>query len=133
MEWKVPIVIHDEFGGFGLTPEMVRRLKGRGCEWVNKCGHDHNKTRYWLPSQDGMDDEAENLRMDKDLIAVVRELTEEYEKIVDRESGEILSWREKTNLRQEMLANLKIVQVRIVIEIEDFDGRESVSVTGGTW
>lgn len=134
MQWKVPVVIHTEFGGFSLTPEMVRRLKKRGVKWADKCGHDDRKTQYWLPYQHEIVDEAENLRMDKDLVEVVRELTEEYEKIVDKDDAEdIMSWRERTDLRNTMLANLRVVEVTIAIEISDFDGKESVQVTGGAW
>lgn len=132
MEWTVPIVIHDEFGGFSLTPEMVQRLKKRGCKWADKCGTNHRKDQYWLPSDYDIGNEADNLRMDQDLVEVVRELTEEYKKIVDKKD-EILSWREKADLQREMLANLKVIDVRIVIEIDDFDGKETVSVAGGAW
>lgn len=131
MRWTVPVVIHDEFGGFSLTPEMVRRLKERGCKWADQCGTNHRKDQYWLPYQHEIGDEAESLRKDPDLVAVVQELTEEYEKIVD--SDAVTSWRERTDLRSTMLANLKIVEVVVEIEITDFDGRESVRVTGGAW
>ena len=126
MEWKVLMVIHTEFGGFHLTNEILRRLTERGCDWVSECGKaGGNPPRGFLPYREGRDD----LRKDEDLVAVVQELTEEY----NSKAETLESWRERAELRTVMLGNLKVVEVRIVIEIEDFDGKESVRVTGGTW
>jgi hypothetical protein len=126
MEWTFPMVIHMEFGGFGLTEEIVRRLGERNCAWVGECQHSAGSNpRWYLPYRDGSDE----LRKDADLVAVVRELTEEYES----RSKDLQSWRERTDLRQNMLNNLRVVDVRVVIEINDHDGKETVRVTGGTW
>lgn len=126
MEWTVPVVLHTEFGGFHLTTEMVDRLKKRKCAWVSKCHSTDGRHPYWyLP----YDDDSNELRRDPDLVAVVEELTAEYDAACENIEG----WKERTELRQSMLANLQVVQIRIVIEIEDHDGRETVHVTGGAW
>lgn len=120
------MVIHTEFGGFHLTEEIIRRLTERGCDWVSECVKTSGSYPLWfLPYGDGRDD----LRKDENLVAVIQELTEEC----DSRSEPLKTWRERAELRRDVLANLKVVEVRVVIEIEEHDGKESVRVTGGTW
>lgn len=126
MEWKFPMVLHTEFGGFHLTQEMVNRLLERKCEWASQCQKSTGSNPMWfVPYGDGSDD----LRKDEDLVAVVRELTEEFE----AKAKTLDTWRERADLRRDMLTNLRVVDVRVVIEIDDNDGKETVRVTGGTW
>ena len=126
MEWKFPMVIHTEYGGFGLNDEMIRRLTERGCKWVSECSKAAGSNpRWYLPYRDGEDD----LRKDEDLVAVINELTEEHEFHVEK----MKAWRERADHRRETLCNLRVVDVRVVIEIDDHDGKETVRVTGGTW
>lgn len=126
MEFVVPVVLHTEFGGFHLTGEMIERLTKRKCEWVSKCRKtEGSNPRWYMPFDDG----SNELRRDPDLVAVVQELADEYEKACEG----IEVWQERTKLRQTMLANLEVVHVRVVIEIDDHDGRETVHVTGGAW
>lgn len=130
MRLTIPLVIHDEFGGFSLTPEIIHRLKGRGCPWVDRCGHDSQKKRYYLPYEEDLDD---TLRKDPDLVAVVREITEELDERVSEEES-AMPWREQVALRQELLGSLKVVEAHVNLEIEDYDGKERVRVvTGGVW
>jgi hypothetical protein len=82
-----------------------------------------------LPSSESAD--TESFRNDSDLVAVVEELTARYEKKVASEN--VMPWRYKVQLRRDMLANLKVVEVAVSIDISDYDGRESVSVNGGVW
>jgi hypothetical protein len=129
MNWKVKVVIHDEYGGFSLTEEMVNRLKKRGCKWADKCGKAHGSNpHYYLPYDD---DDRGVYRKDPDLVAVVEELLAEYE--AKTNSDESLPWREQVQLSRSMTANLKVVEVTVSIEINDHDGRESVKVHGGVW
>jgi hypothetical protein len=72
-------------------------------------------------------DEEEELRRDKDLVAVIKELEEEFESRVEN----IESWRGRAKIQQEMLRGLKVVSVRVGIEILDYDGKEQVRVFGG--
>ena len=129
MNWKVKVVIHDEYGGFSLTEEMVKRLKKRDCKWADRCGKTHGSNpHYYLPYDD---DDREGYRKDPDLVAVVEELLAEYETKID--SDESLAWREQTSLLRTMTANLKVVEVTVNIEVNEHDGRESISVHGGVW
>jgi hypothetical protein len=129
MEWKEKLVIHDEWGGFGLTERMVEMLKARGCEWADKCGKSGGSNpRWYLPYEH---DNRDHLRKDPDLVAIVEELTVEYDKRLKDEG--IRSWKERSALRRELLNDLKVVEVSISIEIDDHDGRESVRVCGGVW
>lgn len=126
MDLKFSMVIHTEFGGFGLNEEMVRRLTERGCKWISECTKTPGSLPKWyLPYRDGRDE----LRKDEDLVAVVAELTQEY----DVKCKELKSWQERAELRTTMQANLKVVEVTVDIEIEDHDGKESVRVSGGCW
>jgi len=126
LEFKTPLVINDAFGGFSLTAEMVRRLKERGCGWADDCYQTSDPNVYYPPYRDNLKD---TLRNDEDLVAVVRELTVEY----DKKAEDIESWQERRVLAQELLADLKVVEVRVLIQIDDYDGKESVSVSGGLW
>jgi len=130
MDWKVKVVIHTEFGGFALTGEMIEMLKARGCTWADRCGGPFGG-QYYLPSEEAVD--AQSFRNDPDLVAVVEELTQRYEKKIDSKKGESIPWRERVELRGDMLANLKVVEVTVSIEISDHDGRETISVHGGVW
>ena len=121
------LVIHTEFGGFSLTQEMVDRLAERGCKWADKCGKSYGSNpKYYIPYED--DDELK-YRSDADLIAVVEELTEEFESKVK----ELTDWRERRQLERTMLDGLKVVEVNVSVEIEDHDGKETVRVHGGAW
>jgi len=127
MRWQTKVVINDDFGGFSFTKTMVDMLKARGCKWADKIesvGGAHRD--YYLPYEAG-----NTLRADEDLVAVVEELTAQYEKAVD--SDTVMSWRERTDLRRKTLNDLKVVEVTVEIEIEDYDGKESIRVTGGAW
>jgi len=127
MNWKVKVIIHDEYGGFSLTKEMVERLKKRGCKWVDRCGQTGpGNSNYYLPY-----DDREWLRNDPDLVAVVEELLAEYEVKID--SDESLAWREQSSLLRTMTANLRVVEVTVNIEVNDHDGRESIRVHGGVF
>lgn len=126
MDWTFSMVIHTEFGGFHLTDEIVRRLTERGCDWISECVKSGETAPMWfLPYRNGSDD----LRKDEDLVAVVQELSEEC----DSKAKDLDTWRERAELRRDVLGNLKVVQVHIAIEIEEHDGKETVRVTGGTW
>lgn len=130
MQWTVKIIIHDEWGGFHLTSEMVKMLKARGCKWADRCGGPHGGA-YYLPSSEG--DNYENFRKDPIFVAVVEELTERYEGETTNTKEKWIPWRKRAELRRDLLANLKVVEVTVVLEIEDLDGREKVRVTGGVW
>jgi hypothetical protein len=132
MEWKIPVVINDDYGGFSLTQEIVNRLKKRDCTWVDKCGYVPSSRHYYLPYRHEFDGDPDELRKDPDLVAVVREVSAEYDAIVDADDC-VLSWREQVELRRKMIGCLHVADVRIRIEIESHDGKESVRVTGGTW
>jgi len=129
MGWKQKVVIHTEFGGFTLTPEIVKRLKARECEWIDRCGGPHGGA-FYLPYEE---EDPDALRRDLDLIEVVEELTKQYEAKIDAEQGTRISWRDRAELRRDLLGGLKVVEVTIEIEIEDYDGKETVRVSGGVW
>jgi hypothetical protein len=121
MNIQFDMVIHGEFGGFSLTDEIVDRLKKRSSPVVEKFGRP-SPSSPWYPLAD-----EDEVRRDPDLIAVVRELTEEIDRIVDEDA----SWRDRSILEQRYLHGLKVVTVFVEIEIEDHDGKETVRVFGG--
>lgn len=123
MHMSFDMVIHTDFGAFGLTQEVVRRLHERGVEWTDKLGQ-ASPRGLWYPQDDG-DDE---LRRDADLVAVVRELEEELKSRVEN----LQSWRERAEVEHGLLHGLKTVTVDITVEILDDDGSETVRVFGGT-
>jgi len=123
MEWKVPLVIHTDFGGFGLTSLMHERLLERKVPWLERCQKTAGN-RWYLPYED--DDE---LRRDPDLVDVVRQLEVE----LAAASSDMGNWAERRELERAYLHGLKVVEVTVVLEINDHDGKETVRVTGGTW
>jgi hypothetical protein len=63
------------------------------------------------------------------LVDVVRQLEVE----LAAATADMNDWTQRRALERELLHGLKVVQVRVVLEIHDDDGKESVRVTGGTW
>jgi len=126
MELKIPMVLNVEYGGCHLTEEVIRRLTARGCKWVSECQKSEgSRPRWFLPYRGGDD----SLRADEDLVAVVRELTKEYE----AKTEHLESWQARAELRRDLLADLAVVEVRVLVEVHDQDGKEFVRVAGGTW
>lgn len=123
MDWKIPVVIHADFGGFALTSRMHELLLERGAPWLERCQRTSDG-RWYLPYEE--DDE---LRRDDHLVAVVRQLEAE----LDSRSQDLESWQDRRALERELLHGLKVVDVRVVVEIDDHDGKETVRVTGGAW
>ena len=119
MQFETEVVIHDAFGGFSLTDEIVERLKERKCAWADKLQRASHGEWYLF--------EDDEFRRDPDLVAVVKEIREE----LDRRVEDLHSWRDRAALEQEMLHGLKVVRVAITLEIEDYDGKETVRVRGG--
>lgn len=132
MEWKIKVVLRDEYGGFSLTGDMYDMLKKRGCKWVERCGEALGREKkYYLPSSSTTSSEDHSLRKDPDLVAVVEELTKKYDTMV--EGDDAISWQDRSRLRRTMLGDLKVQEVTISVEIKDHDGKESVRVCGGAW
>lgn len=121
MEIKVEMVIHDAFGGFGLTRLIHERLEERGVTWLSSCASTSDD-RWYLPY-----DKEDELRRDPDLVAVVRQMEIELEEM----SSGIDDWQERRDLELRMLHGLKSVTVHVTIDVEDHDGRETVRVYGG--
>jgi len=123
MEFHVPVAVHVSHGGFGLTPVMHERLLERDVSWLARCGRASDGRRWYLPS------DGDELRRDPDLVEVVRQLEHELE---ERTAG-VESWAERADIERRLLDGVRVARVRIVIEVEDDDGRETIRVTGGTW
>ena len=123
MEWKIPIVIRTDYGGFGLTALMHERLLERQVSWLERCQRTSDG-RWFLPY-----DEDDELRRDPDLVDVVRQLEVELAAAV----SDMKDWTERRRLELELLHGLKVVQATVVIEIHDHDGKETIRVTGGAW
>lgn len=121
MEMKVQMVIHDAFGGFGLTRVMHDRLEERGVAWLSRCAS-ASDDRWYLPYED-----EDELRRDPDLVEVVRQLEVELEE----ESAKIDGWEERRDLELRLLHGVRSVTVHVTIDVEDHDGRETVRVYGG--
>lgn len=122
LEWIVPMVVHTDFGGFALTAVMHERLQTTEVPWLSRCER-ASDDRWYMPADDDM------LRRDPDLVKVVRQLEAELE----LRASELDDWSERQPLERQLLHGLRVVDVRIVVEIEEFDGKETVRVTGGTW
>jgi len=130
MKEKIKVVLHEEqFGSFSLTPRMVQMLQARGCEWVGKCSQPAEGENYTLPSEFSALNQDNKLRRDPNLIAVIETLMREY----DDQTNYDLGWQCRALLRQKLLANLKVVEITVAINVFDQDGRETVQVTGGLW
>lgn len=123
MDWKVPLVIHTDFGGFALTSRMHGLLLERGAPWLERC-QKTSDGRWYLPYQ-----ENDELRRDEHLVEVVRQLETEFAVA----TADVDDWTERRALEREMLHGLRVVDVRVVVEIDDHDGKETVRVTGGVW
>lgn len=121
MEFKIPMVIHDKHGGFSLTNRIHGELEKRKVPWLSRLGK--SGSCWYLPYEDG-----EDLRRDETFVDIVRHLFRELEAKENE-----LDWREWKALEQETLDGLRVVDVRVVIEVHDHDGKETVRVTGGTW
>ena len=123
MEFKIPIVIHVDYGGFTLTGRVHELLAERKVPWLKRCAKTADG-RWFLPHKE--DDE---LRRDPDLVEVVRELEGEFVAAIT----DINDWTARNRLEQQLLHGLKVVNVTVSIEIEEHDGKETVRVTGGNW
>lgn len=126
MQWKFDMVIQGEHGGFGLTAEIVDRLRERGCAWVQQCTQATGSGKWYVSAElehDGV------FRRDPIFVEVVRELTAK----LDREGGPLLSWRDRKQLELDFVGGLRVVTVTVEVEISDEDGKESVRVIGGLW
>lgn len=123
MNMKIDMVIHREFGGFSLTPEMVDRLRERDCSWITQCASTLGTSPRWYVDSD------HEFRRDPLFVEVVREL----EARVKHEGEALTSWQERRALEIQLLNGLRVVTVTIEIEVIDHDGMESVRVIGGVW
>jgi hypothetical protein len=119
IERRIPLVLHDEFGGFSLTARIHDLLEARGTSWLARCARTSDG-RWFLPSGE------DELRCDQDLIDVVLELQQELERLTE----DVEDWSERRRIEQQLLHGLRVVQATVVIEIDDLDGRERVIVTG---
>lgn len=122
IEWKIPMVIHVDHGGFSLTATVHERLETAGVSWLSRCDR-ASDDRWYLPFDD------EGLRRDPDLVDVVRQLEVELEAA----TAELEDWSDRQVLERQLLHGLRVVNVRIVVEVLDDDGKETVRVTGGSW
>lgn len=120
MEMKVQLVLHRTHGGFSLTREIVDRLRERRVPWIGRLGDGGD--RWYLPS------DGEDLRRDQDLVDVVREIEFEMS-----EASKRLDWRARELLERQLLDGLRAVTVTVAIDVEDYDGLETVRVRGGIW
>lgn len=127
MESKFDMVIHGEHGGFGLTPAIVERLRERGCAWVHQCAPPVPGGERWYVSSE-MESDG-HFRRDPIFVEVVREMTAR----VEREGEELVAWRDRRLLERTLLGGLCVVTVTVVVEVSDYDGKESVRVIGGLW
>lgn len=119
---KVPLVLFRRHGGFHLTEAIVMELRRRGwslLEHVTEAG------QSWYVSHDHL----ASVRQDPVLLDVVRG----FEQRVKAASDEGQSWREVEALNQVLLDGLAAVEVTLRIDIEDYDGLETVRVCGGLW
>lgn len=121
MKIKVQMVLHDAFGGFGLTRVMYERLEERGVAWLSRCARYAND-RWHLPYEDG-----DEIRRDPDLVEVVKELEVEFEETCSA----IDDWEERGDIERRLLHGVRAVTVHVTIDVEDHDGREHVRVYGG--
>lgn len=123
MEWKIPLVVHTDYGGFGLTSLMRERLQERQVPWIERC-QPTSDGRWYLPYNEG-----DEFRRDSDLVDVVRQLEIEFAAMV----SDITDWTERQKIERNLLHGLQVVEVQVVLEIHDHDGKETVRVTGGRW
>jgi hypothetical protein len=123
LEWRVPMVLHADHGAFALTALMHERLAEREVPWLGRCQR-ASDDRWYMPA------EEVELRRDPDLVDVVRQLEVE----LAAATSSLEEWGERRDLEHRLLHGLRVVSVRVVIEInDDDDGKETVRVTGGTW
>jgi hypothetical protein len=127
LQQQIALVIHVEPGGFHLTEEVVGRLRARKVAWIDKLGHAQQldasgclEHRWYLPHN------GDNLRMDPDLVAVVREIEAE----IQERYGLDPDWRHQVEAQHRELGGLKVALVTVVLEIEDHDGVEQVCAKG---
>lgn len=121
MNKEFEIVIHTEFGGFTLSNLIVERLRAANCPWIDKMNQYGD--RWYSENQDSIE-----FRCDPFLISAVKEVTLEYDA---KSKG--LDYSVSRDLRKKMLAGLKVQEGNFSIEIQDYDGKESVTVNGGCW
>ncbi len=122
IERTIPVVLHDEFGGFALTAKVHELLMARGASWLQECGPTSDG-RWYLPA--GRDD----LRGDPDLVEVVAEVTQEFEQLTEG----LEDWRERKIIEQRLLHGLKVKYCTVVITIDELNGRERVLIEGWGW
>ena len=127
MDLKFKMVINGTFGGFSLTDEVVERLRKKGCTWTDKLGK-ASARGHWYPNSDFEKDEVK-YRRDPIFVEVVEEI---HAGLESRLEG-LESWQEREELTHQMIRGLKVVQVSVVVEIEDYAGKETVQVRGGTY
>jgi len=117
----LPVVLHEEFGGFALTARIHELLVAREVSWLEKCGPTSDG-RWYLPA--GRDD----LRCDPDLVEVVAEVTQEFEQLTEG----IEDWRERKIIEQRLLHGLKTARVLVLLTIDELNSRERVIIEGWT-
>lgn len=118
MNREFEIVIHTEFGGFTLSNLIMDKLRAADCPWIDKMNQYGGQ--WYSENQDSIE-----FRCDPYLISSVKEVTLEY-----NEKSKGLDYSASRELRKKMLNGLKVQEGSFSIEIEDYDGKESVRVGG---
>lgn len=131
MELKV--VLNKTYGGFGVDEEMSLWLH-ENKNWKLLPESDYNyKEKYTntiVEGQFGMylpnDSRDLTLRQNPDLIECVETLRRQYE---DKENDYSYSeWRRLENTHK--CLQLEVIKIKLSFEIDDYDGIETMSVTG---
>lgn len=120
---KIPIVINKARSAFALTDALAAELRRRGCSWIGKFARGDVMELWFAPR--AVVDEA---RRDPLLVEIVRSFEAQCAGVPpDR------PWREVTALEQQLLNGLCVVEVSVAIEVEEYNGHETVRVRGGLW
>jgi hypothetical protein len=120
---KIPIVLNTERAGFGLTDAIVAELRRRNCTWVSKFKRG-DLMKLWFAPRSAQDE----ARRDPVLVDIVRAFEREWEELpLD------MPWRDRTALEERLLHGLRVVEVTVELDIDEYNGRESVRVRGGVW
>lgn len=117
----VPLVIYRQHGGFHLTDEIVERLRAVG--WAHVSDVERSGDRWYVRH-----DRLDELRRDPTLIETVAQIQREIQSF--REAQPRPSWQEVSELETRRLDGLGVVDLQIQIEIDEYDGRESVRAFG---
>lgn len=121
LSFKIPLVIHRTHGGFHFTDALVAELRSRDWAHLGKLCKVSND-RWYVERPD-------SLRRDPVLIECVKKFEAEVQQLVDSNA----SWKDVAATALVLLSGLQVVEVTVVIDVDDFDGLETVRVSGGLY